>query len=169
MRIFKTFKSISLAQVNFRWGPIMCTTFYGIPISEELRWPIWRTFPLDFFCGFHTRHLSTFSIPWCKKSQKWPKTQIKGSSLKKQKNIESKLTITHVDGFIPELGFFSFSSKAYLGKQPRVCVWWKREENHSSGMTLSTCVFISLLGLLSYHLEEKTGVKRTQSISLWSV
>ena len=36
-------------------------------------------FSFEFFLwNFHRRCLSTYSIPWCRKSQKWPKTQIKG-------------------------------------------------------------------------------------------
>ena len=40
-----------------------------------------------FLCNFHRKCLCTSSIPYCKKSQKWQKTQIKGSCLDNSKTI----------------------------------------------------------------------------------
>ena len=47
--------------------------------STQLWWQIWPTFFLwsVFLCGFHTRFLFTFSLPWCKKKSKMTKSQIK--------------------------------------------------------------------------------------------
>ena len=51
-------------------------------ISEQLWLLIWPTLLRILLCDFHTRWPLHFFIPWCKKGQKWPKTQIKESSLK---------------------------------------------------------------------------------------
>ena len=46
--------------------------------SEQLRWNIWPTFPLNFFMKFSQKMPLYFFYIMVQKSQKWPKTQIKG-------------------------------------------------------------------------------------------
>ena len=48
--------------------------------SEQLRWHIWPTFPLNFFMKFSQKMRLYFFYTMVQKSQKWPKTQIKGGS-----------------------------------------------------------------------------------------
>ena len=45
--------------------------------SEQLRWHIWPTFPLNFFMKFSQKMPHNFFYTMGQKSQKWPKTQIK--------------------------------------------------------------------------------------------
>ena len=46
--------------------------------SGQLRWHIWPTFPLIFFYEIFTEDASLLLLYHGSKSQKWPKTQIKG-------------------------------------------------------------------------------------------
>ena len=46
--------------------------------SEQLRWHIWPTFPLNFFMKFSQKMPLYVFYTRVQKSQKWPKTQIKG-------------------------------------------------------------------------------------------
>ena len=67
------------------------TPFFRPHTSEQLRWRIWPTFPLNFLCNFLPLY---FSIPLVQKSQKWPKTQMEGSCLKSESgSIMSKARI----------------------------------------------------------------------------
>ena len=44
--------------------------------SEQLRWHIWPTFPLNFFMKFSHKMPLYFFYTMVQRSQKWPKTQI---------------------------------------------------------------------------------------------
>ena len=46
--------------------------------SEQLRWHIWPTFPLNIFMKFSQKMPLYVVYTMVQKSQKWPKTQIKG-------------------------------------------------------------------------------------------
>ena len=46
--------------------------------SEQLRWHIWPTYPLNFLMKFSQKMRLYFFYTMVQKSQKWPKTQIKG-------------------------------------------------------------------------------------------
>ena len=46
--------------------------------SEQLRWHIWPTFPLNFFMKFLQKMPLYVFYTLLQKRQKWPKTQIKG-------------------------------------------------------------------------------------------
>ena len=46
--------------------------------SEQLRWHIWPTFPSNFFMKFSQKMPLYLFYTMVQKSQKWPKTQIKG-------------------------------------------------------------------------------------------
>ena len=48
--------------------------------SEQLRWLIWPTFPLNFLMKFSQKMPLYFVYTMMQRSQKWPKTQIKGGS-----------------------------------------------------------------------------------------
>ena len=52
---------------NFVWKPYA---------SEQLRWHIWPTFPLNFFMKFSQKMPLYLFYTMVQKSQKWPKTQI---------------------------------------------------------------------------------------------
>ena len=47
--------------------------------SEQLRWPIWPTLPLNFLMNFSQKMPLYCFYTMVPKSQEWPKTQIKGS------------------------------------------------------------------------------------------
>ena len=68
---------------TLRDGQLLCTTLYRKP-SEQLWWHIWPIF-LWNFCAFflHNMNLSFLELMPCmvEKSQRWPKSQIKGSCL----------------------------------------------------------------------------------------
>ena len=69
------------AKNNFFWA-VHNTPLYNFVkkryASEELRWHIWPTFPLNFFMKFSQKMRLYFFYTIVQKSQKWPKTQIKG-------------------------------------------------------------------------------------------
>ena len=46
--------------------------------SEQLRWHIWPTFPLNILMKFSQKMPLYVFYTMVQKSQKWPKTQIKG-------------------------------------------------------------------------------------------
>ena len=70
--------SVQRAWLNFRRPPILCTTLYRNPVqASNFGGTFDQLFLWIFLWNFHRRCLSTFSI---QKSQKWPKTQIKGLS-----------------------------------------------------------------------------------------
>ena len=66
--------------------------------SEQLRWHIWPTFPLNFFMKFSQKMPLYFFNTMVQKSQKWPKTQIKGGgpalSLPKISGYEDAASVT---------------------------------------------------------------------------
>ena len=73
----KKVNSISQARLNFQRRPILCTTLYGNPIQA-------RNFGVAFhqyFCTIFTEDASLTLLYLGAKSQKGPKTQIKGSCL----------------------------------------------------------------------------------------
>ena len=104
----KKLNSISRTRLNFRRRPILCTTLYrNFMQASNFGGTFDQLFLRIFLWNFHRRCLSTFSIRWCKKvkndqklksrgtmvqkSQKWPKTQIKGGScLKSVTNRETE-------------------------------------------------------------------------------
>ena len=77
--ITKCERPISRERLNFRRRPILCTTLYrNLMRASNFGGTFDQLFLWICSWNFHRRCLSTFSIPRCKKSQKWPKTQIKG-------------------------------------------------------------------------------------------
>ena len=78
----KKLNSISRKRLNFRRRPILCTTLYRTEsyASEQLWWHIWPTFPSNFFIKFSQKMPLYLFYTIVQKSQKWPKTQIKGWS-----------------------------------------------------------------------------------------
>ena len=92
----KKLNSISRERLNFRRWPFLCTTLYRNPMqASNFGGTFYQLFLRIVLQNFHKRCLSTSSIPWCKKSQKWPKTQIKGGGCyleasKKKKKEEGK-------------------------------------------------------------------------------
>ena len=77
----KKVKSISWARLNFRRRPFLCTTLYrNLMQASNFGGTFDQFFLWTFLWNFHRRCLSSVFIPWCKKSQKSPKTQIKGGS-----------------------------------------------------------------------------------------
>ena len=55
--------------------PVVWIAYYA---SEQLQWHIWPTFPLNFFMKFSQKMSLYLFYTMVQKSQKWPKTQIKG-------------------------------------------------------------------------------------------
>ena len=78
----KTLNSISWQQLNFPRRPILSTILYRNPnISEQLQCLIWPIF-LRIFYALFTQDAPLLFLYHGVKSRRWPKTQIKGSSLK---------------------------------------------------------------------------------------
>ena len=78
----KKLNSISRARLNFQRRPILCTTLYrNLMQASNFGGAFDQLFLWIFLRNLHRSCLSTSSIRWCKTSQKWPKTQIKGSCL----------------------------------------------------------------------------------------
>ena len=68
LQAVKMWNSISRERLSFRRRPILCTTLYRNPIqANNFGGTFDNIFLWIFVCNFHTRCLSTFSIPWCKK------------------------------------------------------------------------------------------------------
>ena len=91
----KKLNSISRERLNFRRRPILCTTLYRNPMqASNFGGTFDQLFLRIFLSNFHRRCLSTSSIPWCKKSQKWPKTQIKGGPALSQQKFKAEQSIS---------------------------------------------------------------------------
>ena len=91
--------------LNFRRRPILHTVLYRNPMpAPNFGDRFWRTFPFNFFCGFsHKIPLFLFLIyTMMQKSQKWPKSQIRGGGLK------PAFGVTH---FFPKKGLKIFFSE----------------------------------------------------------
>ena len=66
--------------------------------SEQLRWHIWPTFPLNFFMKFSQKIPLYVFYFMVQGSQKWPKTQIKGSCLNLPVSMKRTLICVHWPG-----------------------------------------------------------------------
>ena len=110
VQAIKKLNSISRARWNFRRRPILCTTLYrNLMQSEQLWWHMWPIFSLNFFMKFSQRMPLYFFYTMVQKSQKWPKTQIKGMgpALKEKKSNLWKMSV--------QKSIFSFSSANQAG------------------------------------------------------
>ena len=75
----KKLNSISRERLNFRRWPILCTTLYrNLMQASNFRRHIWPIFLWFFFLKFSQKMFLYFFYTMVQKSQKWPKTQIKG-------------------------------------------------------------------------------------------
>ena len=60
---------------------IFCTNLHRNPMQASNFGGTLTNFSFEFFNKMFTEDASLLLLSWCKKSQKWPKTQIKGGSL----------------------------------------------------------------------------------------
>ena len=74
----KKLNSISRARLNFRRRPILCTTLYRNPIQASNFVGTFDQLFLWIFYAIFTEGAIYFVYTMVQKSQKWPKTQIKG-------------------------------------------------------------------------------------------
>ena len=104
----KKSNSILRERLNFRRRPIVCTTLYRNPMqASNFGGAFDQLFLWISLWNFHRRCISILSIPWCKKSQKWPKTQIKGG------------------GGVPALNTCGYPGWRFLGsEQAWTCMFW---------------------------------------------
>ena len=86
MKIFQAVKklnSISRARLNFRRGPVLCTTLYrNLTTASNCGGTVDQLF--HFFLKFSQKMPLYFFDTMVQKSQKWPKTQIKGGPVWKR-------------------------------------------------------------------------------------
>ena len=75
----KKLNSISWARLNFRRRPILCTTLYRNLKQTSNFVANLTNFSFEFFCEIFTEVASQLFLYYGGKSQKWPKTQIKGA------------------------------------------------------------------------------------------
>ena len=78
VQAIKKLNSISRARLNFRRRPFCVQLCIETLCKRAILVAHLTNFSFEFLWNFHRRCVFTSSIPWCKKSQKWPKTQIKG-------------------------------------------------------------------------------------------
>ena len=105
LQAVKKLNSISRAQLNFRRRPILCTTLYRNPIqASNFGGTFDQLFLWIFFCAFHRRCLSTFSIPWCKKVKNDQHLKSMGSCLK---SCSAKYANTVFPRLTPLASYFS--------------------------------------------------------------
>ena len=75
----KKLNSISRARMNFRRRPILCTTLYRNPMQvSKFGGAFDQLFLWFVFMEFSQKMPLSFFYTMVQKSQKWPKTQIKG-------------------------------------------------------------------------------------------
>ena len=84
----KKLNSISQERLNFRRRTILCTNFYRDPLQASNLGGIFdQLFLWNFFMQFSHKMPLHFFYTMVQESEKWPKTQIKGSCLlNQQKN-----------------------------------------------------------------------------------
>ena len=115
----KKLNSISRARLSFRRRPILCTTLYrNLMQASNFGGTFDQFFLWIFLWNFHRRCPSTSSIPWCKKSQKWPKTQIKARSCLNPSSFEKRAQ-----------NWLSFTLHAYQLETSDATLWcpWHRQ------------------------------------------
>ena len=79
VRRIKKLNSISRARLNFLRRPILCTTLYRNPMqASNFSGTFDQLFLWIYLCNFHRGLPLYFFYTMVQKSQKWPKTQIKG-------------------------------------------------------------------------------------------
>ena len=105
-----------IVKMNIEKRPVLCTTLYRKPMQPATLMAFYTNFATEFLHTVFTRrsvligtlrrdqkvifvkspissHSDAISIPWCKKSKKWPKTQIKGPAFKKKNHCTSLIAL----------------------------------------------------------------------------